>query len=229
MNDLWGGLPAGLHLAVLPAYSTRCTVNKEDFHSGCWATIGAIPVSVWAPDTVTSNSFRWFFPQAVSSHTCWWGQGLGRRSLSASCYLSVVPGGSHNTHFICFLVLRETLPNIHCLEIYSFVYFVHSLIVSRIGVKSVTVTPSCSEVKVTIQLILTRLVINSKHSVSYKTKLSKISSWIIDLECMACEKSVLFIDYFFNIRLALNSLQRSTKMSHFGKHFRNTFCKNQMC
>lgn len=141
----------------------------------------------------------------------------------------MVPGGSHNTHFICFLALRETLPNIHCLEIYSFIYFVHSLIVSRIGVKSVTVIPSYSEVEVTIQLILTRLGINSKHSVSYyKTKLSKIRFWIIDLECMACQKSVLFIDYFFNIRLALNSSQRSTKMSHFGKHFHNTFCKSQV-
>lgn len=31
-----------------------------------------------------------------------------------------------------------------------------------------------------------------------------------------------------NIYLALKSFKLSTKMTHFGKHFLNTFCKNQV-
>lgn len=121
---------------------------------------------------------------------------LGCPNLHPVNSFSVITWGNPNAHLIYFPLLRDHCPSCPISTVSkSVAYVFHSFFgCFQNGVKSIFVSPSCSEVEASLQLILTKQGIKSEITwyPTMKPKLRKISFWLIYFECKPWGKSVLF-------------------------------------
>lgn len=124
------------------------------------------------------------------------GHYLGCPYLHPVNSFSVITWGNPNAHLTYFPLLRNHCPSCPISTVLkSVAYVFHSFFgCLQNGVKSIFVSPSCSEVEVSIQLILTKQGIKSEITryPTMKPELMKISFGLIYCECKPWGKSVLF-------------------------------------